>query len=88
MKMFKTESGSVYEIAGNYVRRVPTNPREAKRADARWVQLLTDPEIKVGERAVLYLESLQGFGADDNGFVGDSSMTCRTTTPVVEVWGD
>lgn len=87
---FRTESGSVYEIAEldglEYVRRL--NPDYTKRADGDWVRLHLRSEITAGCSVLLVLDSLAGLGPDDNGNPQDngSDVTQRITSPVEEVW--
>jgi len=91
---FRTESGSTYEIRDGLdedqktvtvVRRL--NPEYTKRADGEWKILLNDPHVEKGFRAVLVMESLSGYGADDHGQEG-GGPTVRTTSIVTEVWED
>lgn len=80
-----TESGAVYEFAGNHVRRV--NESHVKRSDGDWVRLITmyPPTPEVGVSMVLVLESLAPYGVDDHGTTNPSDVTERVTTRVVEV---
>ena len=80
---FKTESGSVYEVEPGRVRRVSTY---SKRGDNTWVRLKFPPEVALGCRAVLILESLAPLGPDDVGTVRPDKVTIRTTTPVTKIW--
>lgn len=87
---FLTESGSIYEIDGNHVRRI--NEGYEKRADGEWVRLVDPPLIvREGEPVVLRLESLANYGPDDyenTVQVTPDAETVRVTTPVVRVWDD
>lgn len=81
--IFKTVSGSIYEIQDNKVRRV--NPEHKKRADGDWVELLEAPVVEVGKRVSLAMRSLAELGPDDldNTVRGDVlSVTSRLTTEV------
>lgn len=81
--IFKTVSGSIYEIQGNKVRRV--NPEHKKRADGDWVELLETPVVEIGKRVSLAMRSLAELGPDDldNTVRGDVlSVTSRLTTEV------
>ena len=87
---FSTASGSEYEIvdhpAGQMVRR--TNTSAGKRADGVWIKLFNSPDIEVGERAVLVVQSLSEFGYDDIGTPEElaTAFTTRTTSIVTEVF--
>lgn len=77
--LFKTVSGTVYELTNElgYVRRIPDreDPGYGElRKDFEWVQLLTPPEIVLGQRVRLVLAPL-----------GEGDCTVRTTTPVVAI---
>lgn len=90
--IFRTESGSTYEIdtiadGRQYIQRF--NPEAHKRADGVFVRLYShypDP-IEVGSFVVLEMESLAGYGVDDYGTPVDraTSITTRTTTRVTEI---
>lgn len=83
---FSTESGSIYEINGNRVRRTP-EPRftfeheasNALRGDGEWSELLQpcDTTLEEGHPAVMHI-LIPGY---DNPVV-------RTTTPIVKIWHD
>lgn len=84
---FGTRSGSAYEIrtdedGGRSVRRL--NHSAEKRADGEWVRLYNHWDIRVGESAVLMMESLSEYGEDDYGTPPDRSggYTTRTTSTV------
>lgn len=87
---FRTESGSVYEIAEldgvQHVRRL--NADYTKRADETWVRLYNRSEVSVGCSVLLVMESLSLLGPDDYGNPegNPSSVTTRITTPVEELW--
>ena len=85
---FLTESGSIYEIDGDHIRRIPANPGEAKRADALWVRLMKTPRVEVGECAFLVLENLSEYGEDDYGNLVKSEATWRRTSPVERIWDE
>lgn len=81
--IFKTISGSIYEIRDGQVRRI--NPEHKKQADGEWVTLLNEPVVEVGKRVHLSLQSLADLGPDDleNTVRGDVlSVTSRLTTEV------
>lgn len=87
MKRVTTESGSVYEIDGDRIRRLP-DPRVKRnimRADGEWKTLLqpmADP--RVGEPLTLILEPLVAYGPDGYGNT-HGGPTMRFTTPVTSV---
>lgn len=81
--VFETESGARYGMRGGKIRRL--NPDHKKRADGEWLRLVNEPEIEVGRRAILLLEPLSGYGADDLGNTGEATITQRITTPVIGV---
>lgn len=81
---FLTESGSMYEIDGDHVRRV--NEGYGKRADGEWIRLLEEPVVWEGYPARLVMESLSSYGPDDYDNTEPSNMTVRTTTPVERIW--
>ena len=82
-----TESGAVYEFAGDRVRRV--NPDHNKRGDGDWQVLVTQfPKTPiVGSPMVLVVESLAHYGGDDYGTPPEkvSDTTTRRTTPVARI---
>ncbi len=81
----KTESGAVYEIEGDRVRRV--NASHEKRGDGLWQALLAYPAIALGKSMVLIMESLARYGGDDHGTTPENTAaeTTRITTPVTEI---
>ena len=81
----RTESGAVYELRGNQVRRY--NPTHVKRGDDEWQTLVNEPWPEVGERMYLVMESLAAYGPDDHGTPPDrvDKYTRRTTTPVIRI---
>ena len=83
---FLTESGSIYEIDGDHIRRI--NVGYEKRADGEWIRLLETPKIEVGECAFLVLENLSEYGEDDYGNLVKSEATWRRTSPVDRVWDE
>lgn len=87
MRVIRTESGSVYEVEGDRIRR--HNAYAAKRADDEWVKLVhpLTTESLVGHQAVLVLESLAPFGPDDYGMEG-GGPTVRTTSIVTHDEGE
>ena len=85
---FLTESGSIYEIDGDHIRRINERPQGAKRADGEWVRLMETPKIGVGECAFLVLENLSEFGEDDYGNLVKSESTWRRTSPVERIWDE
>lgn len=80
--VFKTRSGSRYEINHGKVRRL--NPTAEKRGDGNWYTLYNLPEIEVGQGAYLMMESLSHLGADDYGTEG-GALTTRITSEVVGI---
>lgn len=66
-----TESGSVYEIRDEKVRRVGTHDL---RRDGDWLQLFNNPHIEIGESMLLMLEPL-----------GNWPYTPRLTSRVTEI---
>jgi len=87
MLVVTTESGSVYEIDNDRVRRV--NTTAGKRGDGDWQSLIAmaprRPEI--GRPLVLEMKSLSRFGTDDHGTPPEyaSDVTIRRTTPVTAI---
>lgn len=81
---FLTESGSIYEVDGDHIRRI--NPGYQKRADGEWVRLLQPSIIREGECAYLVLENLSEYGEDDYGTLVKSEATYRRTSPVERIW--
>lgn len=71
---FITESGTIYEIQGDKVRRVLGSDSHDMRRDGEWIALHYY-DIGVGFPATLSLEPL-----------GDGDVTIRTTSRVVELW--
>jgi len=83
MQTVYTESGAVYQIDGDRIRRV--NKNHEKRGDGQWLQLLTAPTITVGGSMLLQLQPLDSFGPDDYGMQFASFTTTRITSPVIKV---
>lgn len=89
---FQTESGSVYEIDGDHIRRV--NTLATKRADGEWLRMVTVPEVELGQPVRTAIESLAQYGPDDEGNetgeVDEETykFTYRVTTPVERIWGN
>lgn len=84
---FLTESGSIYEIDGDHIRRINTEAR--KRADGEWIRLLEEPVVWEGYPVRLVMESLSSHGPDDYGNRDSvEPMTIRTSTPVERIWGE
>lgn len=85
MKIIETESGAIYEIDDNRVRRV--NPADQKRGDGDWQTLISQPHIEIGHPMTLVMESLAHLGTDDYGTRRElaSSYTTRRTTAVAKV---
>lgn len=84
--IFKTVSGSHYEIQDGYIRRI--NPLEEKRADGEWIELIEEPNVVVGERVTLVMKSLAPYGPDDyeKTIRGDVlGVTARITTEVERI---
>lgn len=83
-----TESGAVYLRDGNRIMRVTNQSDHEKRGDGKWLTLHNDPVFRVGERAILAVESLAALGPDDHGTppeMADPDVTVRVTTPVVRI---
>lgn len=68
---FYTRTGSIYEVEGNYVRRVSDR---GMRRDEEWIRMLQPPYIQVGHSAHMALEPL-----------GSNDVTFRTTSPVERI---
>lgn len=85
---FKTVSGSEYEIRDGLVRRI--NPEHEKRADGEWVRLINNPDVRVGECAIVTTESLRRFGGDDYETRDEEAnlFSTRITSTVTEVWDE
>ena len=83
----ETESGSIYEIDGQQIRR--TNAGAKKRGDGVWLTLVNlFPLVpRVGSPMLLVVKSLAKYGPDDFGTPKDqaSSETTRRTTAVTKV---
>lgn len=83
----ETESGAVYEFRPGQVRRV--NDSDVKRGDGVWLTLHAMYPVTpvVGMAMVIVVDSLAGYGPDDEGFEAgeDAEVTTRTTTRVVSV---
>lgn len=71
MKVFKTESGSTYELKRDVIRRV--NEEHPKPLDGLWRELSAPVYLTVGEGAIVLME------ASDGGLVPDSFVTSRVT---------
>ena len=84
--IFKTVSGSEYEIQGDKIRRV--NTTATKRGDNDWQTLQVQPILTIGMPATLVLDSLSKYGPDDYGTKPEdaSPYTIRTTSTVTEVY--
>lgn len=81
--VFETESGARYWVKGGKVKRL--NPDDPKRADGEWVTFFDFPVLDIGFPAILRLESLAAYGADDYGIEATTSVTTRTTTPLTGI---
>lgn len=84
--LFKTETGSLYEIEEGMVRRV--NPDHPKMADGEWIELIQEPEVEIGKRVSLVTTSLFPYGMDDlettiRNDVALQNVSVRLTTEVV-----
>lgn len=73
--IFTTQSGSIYEVSGLRVRRIPGEGAGDLREDGDWLDLVDAPKVEVGRSARLII---RGIGHSSN-------FTVRTTTPVTEV---
>ena len=75
--IFKTESGTTYEVKGDYVRRLLGDESGELRRDAEWVKLIDLGQVKEGVSVVMVLTGLNAEGLH----------TVRTTSPVTEIEG-
>ena len=82
-----TQSGSVYEIEDNRIRRM--NASHEKRGDGDWQALFSihPNHFDVGDRLVIVMGSLAHIGPDDHGTSAKhaSPYTTRTTTPITKI---